>query len=356
MDIKVEKISKIFGKTRVLKDVSFAVKEGEFVALLGPSGSGKSTILYTIAGIYKPTSGRIFFNGKDVTGLPPKKRNVGMVFQNWALYPHMTVFENIAYPLKIKKLPGKEIKEKVFRVSEMLRIEKLLDRYPGELSGGQQQRVSIARALVKEPSVLLFDEPLSNLDTLLRIEIRSEIKKLQKDLKITSLYVTHDQTEAMALADKIILIDRGEIVQVGTPEEVYYKPKNTFVAEFFGNPVMNFLEGKIEGNELIVEETWRIPFPERKNVQALTGKKVLIGFRAYDVRLEKNGQIEGKLFSIEPQGREVFLTVEVKRKHIKVLTNEETLKEISDHRISFSLPFEKIFLFDFATRRRLELE
>jgi len=216
--IILKEITKKFGDFTALNNINLKIDDREFMALLGPSGSGKSTLLYTIAGIYRPTSGRIYFDDRDVTEVPPKDRNVGLVFQNWALYPHMKVFENIAFPLELRKVPRQEIEKKVREVAKMLHIENLLERYPWQLSGGQQQRVAIARAIVVEPKLLLLDEPLSNLDAKLRLEMRSEIRRIQRELGITVLYVTHDQEEAMAISDRIAVMNVGTVEQVGTPK------------------------------------------------------------------------------------------------------------------------------------------
>jgi len=212
---------------------------------LGPSGCGKTTIIRCISGLIDPTDGQIFIDDKLVNGIPPKDRDVAVVFQNYALYPHMTVYDNIAFPLKMRKLSKEEVKDKVLKISQMLGISELLKRKPRELSGGQMQRVALGRALVREPKLFLLDEPLSNLDSKLRIQMRSEIKKLQKRVGVTTIYITHDQTEAMGMADKIVILNEGIIQQVGTPEEVYKKPQNIFVANFIGNPQINILNFEI---------------------------------------------------------------------------------------------------------------
>ncbi|HDI02270.1 MAG TPA: ABC transporter ATP-binding protein [Ignisphaera sp.] len=229
--VRLEHITKIFPPNVIaVNDANFEVSKGEFFVLLGPSGCGKTTTLRIIAGLEKPTKGRVFIDNEDVTDLPPRKRDVAMVFQTWALYPHMKVYDNIAFPLKLRKVPMNEIDRKVREVARLLRIEELLDRYPRQLSGGQQQRVALARALVRNPRVWLMDEPLSNLDALLRVQMRAELKKLQKELKITTIYVTHDQVEAMTMADRIAVMNAGRVLQIGTPHEIYHKPKMKFVA------------------------------------------------------------------------------------------------------------------------------
>ena len=241
--VTIEGLRKRLGKNEILKDINLQVSSGELFAILGPSGSGKTTLLRLIAGFEVPDSGRILFDGRDVTFMRPNERGVAMVFQNWALWPHMTVYENVAYGLKIKKVPKNEIEKKVKWALELLGLEGLERRYPHQLSGGQQQRVALARALVVEPKVLLLDEPLSNLDARLRLKLRGELRKLQKELKITAIYVTHDQEEAMALADKLALIKDGVVEEVGTPEEIYRNPKSAFTAMFIGKTT--YAKGKV---------------------------------------------------------------------------------------------------------------
>jgi len=232
--VKLVNVVKRFGEVVAVDHVSIDVEHGELFTLLGPSGCGKTTTLRIIAGLEYPDEGRVYFDDTDVTNLPPYKRNTGMVFQNYALWPHMTVFENVAYGLKIRKLPKEEIRKRVMEVLRLVRLEGLENRYPTQLSGGQQQRVALARALVIEPKVLLLDEPLSNLDAKLRVEMRDEIKRIQRQLGITTIYVTHDQEEAMVLSDRIAIMNNGKIMQIGTPRELYENPRNLFVASFLG--------------------------------------------------------------------------------------------------------------------------
>ena len=234
--IRVEKVSKRFGKVEALKGVDLEVRDQEFLVLLGPSGCGKTTLLRIVAGLEAPTSGEVYIGERRVTHLPPRLRGIAMVFQNYAIFPHLTVYENVAFGLRMKRRPEEEIRRKVGEVAALLHIEELLDRYPAQLSGGQRQRVAVARALAVEPEVLLMDEPLSNLDALLRLEMRAELKRLLKETRTTTLYVTHDQVEAMSLADRIAVMRQGEIVQLGTPTEIYHAPADTFVGGFIGNP------------------------------------------------------------------------------------------------------------------------
>ncbi|MBC8252593.1 MAG: ABC transporter ATP-binding protein, partial [Ardenticatenia bacterium] len=236
MKVALERLTKHFGKVVAAQNIDLDISDGEFVALLGPSGCGKTTTLLMIAGIYKPTSGFVKFDGGVVNHLPPKDRNIGMVFQSYALYPHMTVFDNLTFPLKLKKTPKEEMAQRAQRVADMMGIGHLMDRKPAQLSGGQQQRVALGRALVKEPDMLLFDEPLSNLDARLRLSMRGEIKRLQIDLGITSIYVTHDQVEAMTMADRIAVMNEGLLQACATPDDLYDRPETFFVASFIGNP------------------------------------------------------------------------------------------------------------------------
>lgn len=248
--IVLKDIFKKYGKVIAANIPHLEIKDGEFFGLLGPSGSGKTTTLRIIAGLTRPDRGRVYIGDDDVTDVPPEKRNLGMVFQSWALFPHLTVFENIAFGLRLRKLPEDEIRKRIKWATELLQISDLVNRYPWQLSGGQQQRVAVARAIVLYPRALLFDEPLSNLDAKLREQVRFELRKLQKSLKITSIYVTHDQTEAFAICDRIAIMNHGKIQQIGSPEEIYSRPRTKFVAEFIG--ITRFIEGKVSE---IVDET-----------------------------------------------------------------------------------------------------
>ncbi len=296
----VDDVTKIFPpRTIALRDVNLEIKDGEFMVILGPSGSGKTTLLRIIAGLEVPTKGRVMLGNRVVADgerrvfIPPKDRNVGMVFQNWALYPHMKVFDNIAYPLKLKKLPKNEIIKKVKEVAEALGIGHLLDRYPRQLSGGQQQRVALARALVKEPDVLLLDEPFSNLDARIRVSAREFVRAIQRKLKITAIFVTHDQADAYALADRIAIIKDGLLQQVATPVEIYEKPKNLFVAHFIGEPPINLIKGVIEFREGKVlfkagELTAELPRSYAEPLRGYEGKEVIMGVRPTEVYITLN--------------------------------------------------------------------
>jgi len=357
--IVLENITKKFGKVTALDGVNLQIDDGEFIVLLGPSGSGKTTLMYLIAGIYRPTSGRILFDGRDVTNLPPKERNVGLVFQNWALYPHMKVFDNIAFPLTLKKTDRNTIQQRVHEVASMLKIEALLERYPWQLSGGQQQRVAIARALVKQPQILLFDEPLSNLDALLRIGVRTELKRLQKDLKITSVYVTHDQAEALAIADRIAVINNGKLIQVGTPEEIYYKPRHTFVAGFVGNPPANLLNVEFDGTKLTIQtKTFQAPV---ELLQKISGRRrIVLGFRPekgilLDRITENAVGIEVQIYEVESMGREQIVTVSIEQTMVKVLRPSEEKFQVGQ-RLFLCVDIKDLMLFDFDTNEALDVQ
>lgn len=244
-----------FQDVMAVKELNLLIENGKLVSILGPSGCGKSTTLYMIAGIYKPTDGELYFNEKVVNGLEPEQREIGMVFQNYALYPHMTVLQNIMFPLKMKKVPKKEAIQQARQMAELVKIDHLLDRKPSQLSGGQQQRTAIARALVRKPKLLLFDEPLSNLDARLRLEMREEIRRIQEELSITTIFVTHDQEEAMSISDKVLLMNEGTIQQYSPPQEMYDKPNNLFVASFLGSPPINQLKGEMKGKLIQLKGT-----------------------------------------------------------------------------------------------------
>lgn len=283
--VTIENVKKYFGNVKALDGIDLTIEEGSFVVLLGPSGCGKTTLMRCISGLEKLTEGKIYFDEKDVSNVPPKDRNVAMVFQSYAVWPHMKVRDNIAYPLKLKKMPKNEIEERVKWVSELLHISELLDRFPAQLSGGQRQRVAVARAIVHQPKVLLMDEPLSNLDALLRVKMRSELKKLHERVKVTTIYVTHDQVEAMTMGDKIAVMNAGKIVQFGTPEEIYKKPKTIFVAGFVGSPQMNFLNMKVvsSGTQFHAENLGlRIPLKSDPKLE-----HVIVGIRPEHIHLQQ---------------------------------------------------------------------
>jgi len=331
VDVHLRNVVKRFGKTVAVNGVDLDVEDGEFIVLLGPSGCGKTTTLRIIAGLEKPDAGRVIFGDRDVTYLPPRKRNVSMVFQSYAVWPHMKVYDNIAFPLKIRGLPKDEIDRRVKWAAELLQITELLDRYPHQLSGGQRQRVAVARAIVVEPDVLLMDEPLSNLDALLRVKMRSELKKLQRRLKVTTIYVTHDQVEAMTMGDRIAVMNQGKILQVGTPEEVYNKPANTFVAGFVGTPQMNFLEATVvykDGVLALETPDFVLPLSERFDeiLNKFVGRSVIVGVRPEHIYLEAEApttlkeprKIRGRVDFVEALGSDTVVHVNTGSKIIVV--------------------------------------
>ena len=300
-DIKLNKVKKSFGGTEIIHGVDIDIEDGEFVVFVGPSGCGKSTLLRLIAGLESITSGELNIGGRRVNHLTPPERGIAMVFQSYALYPHMTVYKNMAFGLKMGNLGKKDIERKVRKAAQVLQLESLLERRPAQLSGGQRQRVAIGRAIVREPKVFLFDEPLSNLDAALRVQTRLEIAKLHQELKTTVIYVTHDQVEAMTLADKIVVLDQGSVAQIGSPLELYHHPQNLFVAGFIGSPKMNFIKGKITaleeqrvGIELAEGNTAELRVASAK---AKTSDVVTLGIRPEHFRADAEG--EGKLQGTE---------------------------------------------------------
>ncbi|TRZ85948.1 MAG: ABC transporter ATP-binding protein [Streptomycetaceae bacterium] len=283
--VKIEKITKVFaGGVRALDGLDLTINDGEFFALLGPSGCGKTTLLRTLGGLEAPTSGAISIDEKDVTWVSPGARNIAMVFQDYALYPHMNVRDNISYPLKVKKFSKEEIEKRVSHAAKALSIESLLERRPGQISGGQQQRVAVARAMACTPNLYLFDEPLSNLDARLRLEARTFLKQLQRELGVTTILVTHDQSEALALADRMAVMDKGQIKQIGSPAEFFHRPQNTFVAAFIGSTPMNLLDGVIKSSAVQVgANTFAIPALAQGKVSE--GQEVVFGVRPEYVTL-----------------------------------------------------------------------
>ena len=348
--IRLENVSKKFGGVTAVENLNLHMRDGEFIALLGPSGCGKTTTLLMIAGIYKPTEGLIYFDDEVVNDIPPKDRSIGMVFQSYALYPHMTVFDNIAFPLKLKRVNKDVIRDKVVRVAETLGIAELLDRKPSQLSGGQQQRVALARALVKEPKVFLMDEPLSNLDAKLRIQMRAELKKIQRELGITTIYVTHDQLEAMTMADRIAVLNKGRLQQYATPDELYRKPANTFVASFIGSVPINFFEGEVVGVDGGIEiDTGYIPITLTSILGngvdgIIPGKRVILGIRPEYIVVGR-GPHKGRVVIIESLGRDKILHIDVNGYIIRALVDSE--KPVSEgDTIYFDFDYNYLHLFD----------
>ncbi|MEM0027379.1 MAG: ABC transporter ATP-binding protein [Ignisphaera sp.] len=356
--LELVNISKRFGKTVAVCNASFKVYDKEFLVLLGPSGCGKTTLLRIIAGLETPDTGRVYIDGEDVTDLPPKDRDVAMVFQNYALYPHMKVYDIIAFPLKLRRYSKSEIDKRIKEIAKLLRIEDLLDRHPHQLSGGQQQRVALARALVRNPRVWLMDEPLSNLDALLRVQMRAELKRLQKEVGITTIYVTHDQVEAMTMADRAVVMNKGMIEQIGTPEEIYNNPRTIFVGGFIGSPPMNFIDAifKQSNNEYLIEgEGFSMKLPHNLGAELskkiLTGTEIVVGIRPEDISITSatdENAIKGKIYVLEPLGSETIIDIKIGEHIIKVKYLGVIKADMgSDIYIKFNL--NKIHIFDKST-------
>jgi len=351
-EVELRGVKKLYGSVEAIKMLDLNVEKGQFCALLGPSGCGKSTLLRMIAGLEVVTQGKIFIDGADVTNVPPAKRRIAMVFQSYALYPHMTVRQNISFSLRVAKAPKEVIERRTNEVARMLQLDELLDRRPAQLSGGQRQRVAIGRALVREPQVFLFDEPLSNLDAMLRVQMRVEIAKLHQDLSATMIYVTHDQVEAMTLADKIVVLDHGVISQVGTPMELYNNPANKFVASFIGAPSMNFVavEARLaDGREAVVG------LPGGGEVR-MTTKKGLgtpgpgfeVGIRPEHVRLgapgDPNAKLGGTVQILERLGNATIMYVQTDAGQIVVQDDGDVSTKAGDN-VSVILDPQRLHLF-----------
>ncbi|KPK23339.1 MAG: hypothetical protein AMJ61_15915 [Desulfobacterales bacterium SG8_35_2] len=346
-ELKIENLSKSFGNVKVIEDVSFTVDDGEFCIVLGPSGCGKSTILRLISGLERQDSGTICIGDVEVSGHTPKERDVAMVFQNYALYPHMSVFDNMAFSLKMKNIPKPEIKRKVMEGAKLLKIDDLLQRKPKELSGGQRQRVAIGRAIVRKPQVFLFDEPLSNLDAKLRNTMRVELVGLHSKLNSTVVYVTHDQVEAMTLGQKVVLLNEGKIKQTGTPAELYDMPANLFTAIFIGSPQMNILNGRIEkeGEKLLFNSSGIIlDVSPWKNLKGYVGKTVTAGIRPESLLPESNGPLTGKVELIEHLGSEIILHANIGEMKIIARLSPDIEKRKGEA-ISFRLAWKGVHFF-----------
>jgi ABC-type sugar transport system ATPase subunit len=357
MKIQLKNISKSFNKTaNTIKNMNLTIEDGELIALLGPSGCGKSTTMLMIAGIYKPNDGEIYFGDQLVNDLEPKDRQIGMVFQSYALYPHMSVLDNIAFPLKQQKVPKSQRYARAKQAAEMVRLGDLLDRKPSQLSGGQQQRVALARAIVKEPKVLLLDEPLSNLDARLKIEMREEIARIHKELGITTILVTHDQEEAMTMADRIAVMKEGQVIQYSTPMELYKQPKDYFVAQFIGTPPMNFIKGTIAGNELHIQnKSYHL---DNGFLNGAAGRmEVKVGVRPYELKAGNSGELsfKGVVNLIEPIGHSKIVNVKVGQERIRFFA-EPTANLKMGQEIELSADIASIHLFDQETGKSLRTE
>ena len=361
MKVVLQNLTKIFPSRNkkgeevvAVNNFDFEIPDGKLIGLLGPSGCGKSTTLYMISGLQKPTSGKIFFGEDDVTDLSPEKRGIGLVFQNYALYPHMTVKQNILFPLQNLKGPDKMAKkdmlERAYEAAKLVQIDNLMDRKPSELSGGQQQRVAIARALVKMPRVLLLDEPLSNLDARLRLQTREEIRRIQRETLITTVFVTHDQEEAMSISDVIVVMKLGVVQQIGAPQDVYDSPTNLFVAKFLGTPPINVFEGEVKNGQLFVGDKAVL------NVPGVESKKVYVGIRPEGFVIDENGPLTCKISGVDVMGRDVSIVsthpASVNPTVRSIIDADERPAEGAEE-VSFSLKPHKVFLFDGETEERI---
>ncbi|WP_319518108.1 sn-glycerol-3-phosphate ABC transporter ATP-binding protein UgpC [uncultured Martelella sp.] len=348
--ITIDKVRKSYGAHEVLHGVSIDIRDGEFVTLVGPSGCGKSTLLRMIAGLEPITGGKLSSDGRVLNDLAPKERDIAMVFQNYALYPHMTVAQNMGFSLRLRKAGKAEFDEKVNRAADILGLNDLLERYPGQLSGGQRQRVAMGRAIVRDPSVFLFDEPLSNLDAKLRVQMRIEIKALHERLKTTTIYVTHDQVEAMTMADKIVVMRDGVIEQMGSPLDLYDDPDNRFVAGFLGSPSMNFLEARsvdpATGRITINDE---LSFPA--GMPGTHAGPVTVGIRPEQVRIEADG-LPAKVEALEPMGADTHLVVSVEGQSLAIVLHERIKAAIGEE-IRIRLPEDRLYFFEPANGERI---
>ena len=342
-------VRKSFGTTPIIKGVSFDIADGEFVILVGPSGCGKSTLLRMLAGLENITAGEIRIGGRTVNKMPPKERDIAMVFQNYALYPHMTVAENMGFSLLMNDVPKAEIAERVKPAAEILGLTNLLDRYPRQLSGGQRQRVAMGRAIVRNPQVFLFNEPLSNLDAKLRVQMRAEIKELHQRLKTTTVYVTHDQIEAMTMADRIVVMHDGIVEQIGRPLELYDHPANLFVAGFIGSPAMNMIDGRVEGGALAMQDGTKLPLPA--GAKAPDGKAVVYGLRPEHIRLDPNG-IPVQVMVTEPTGAETQVVAKLGGQEVTLQFHQRIDAGPGDI-LNVSIDAGAAHLFDRETGQRL---
>ena len=362
MKVELRNLTKIFpsrnkkagGEVIAVNDFTFTIPDGKLVGLLGPSGCGKSTTLYMISGLQKPSGGQIFFGDEDVTTLSPENRGVGLVFQNYALYPHMTVKQNIMFPLQnLKgkdKMTKEQMLERAYQAAKLVQIEDLMDRKPSEMSGGQQQRVAIARALVKMPRVLLLDEPLSNLDARLRLQTREEIRRIQKETGITTVFVTHDQEEAMSISDMIVVMKLGVVQQIGAPQEVYDDPANLFVAKFLGTPPINVFKGRVQGEKLILGDNAVLDVP------GVADREVFVGIRPEGFVPEENGPFVCDLKNVEVMGRDMSVVCEhvsSANPLVRAIINSDYKVDLSKTTVSYSLKPHKVFLFDAETEERI---
>lgn len=356
--VTLSNVYKSFGKNEIIHGISCAIQDGEFIVILGPSGCGKSTLLRMVAGLEKISAGQVAIDGNVVNKMEPADRDVAMVFQNYALYPHMSVYNNMAYGLKIRRMPKAEIEERVRNAARILELTEFLERKPRQLSGGQRQRVAMGRCIVREPKVFLFDEPLSNLDAKLRVQMRLEIRKLHEDLKITSIYVTHDQVEAMTLGDRLIVMDDGYAAQIGSPLDVYERPATQFVAGFIGSPAMNFFEARISADSrwVVIDDRERLPLADSGSTD-ISNRNVILGIRPEHFELAEAdaGLIQFKVNHVEILGADTLVYG-----HFGTRKTNLTLRLADIHNfeknthLPLSVPPAKLHLFDPETRARIE--
>lgn len=344
-EVQLRNISKKWGDFVGVSDFDLTIADREFLVLLGPSGCGKTTTMRMIAGLEEASGGDILIGGARVNELDPKDRDVAMVFQSYALYPNMNVYENIRFPLKVRGVPAAEHEDRVRRASAMVELDDFLHRRPAELSGGQRQRVALARAIVREPNVFLMDEPLSNLDAKLRVSTRAQIKNLSHELQVTTIYVTHDQIEAMTLADRVVVMNKGVVQQVGTPTEIYDRPANAFVASFIGSPAMNLIEGTLEGGRFTAPNL---------DISGLSGPDgpATLGFRAEDAQAAQVGQLTAPIYALELLGDATMVTVKSGGALVSVKTHKEFRAQIGDAFVAH-VPPEMCHLFHSQTGERL---
>ncbi len=343
-------LKKTYNDVEVLHGVNLDVEPGEFIVVVGPSGCGKSSLLRMVAGLESVSSGEIYIADRLVNDIQPKARDIAMVFQNYALYPHMSVFHNMAYGLRMRKYSKAEVKKNVLEVAEMLQLSHLLNRKPKELSGGQRQRVAMGRAIVRKPVVFLFDEPLSNLDTKLRHDMRLEIKKLQQRLKITCLYVTHDQTEAMTMADRIVVLNKGYAEQTGTPYEIYHHPKTKFVAGFMGNTMMNFIDGQVDDSILRLSNGVKLQLMQN----CYNNNEVSVGLRPEDVRLADDGELTFSVNMVETLGESLLVHGHLEDDIAFTVKCDSTNKIHDGEVIRLAINQDRLHLFDSRSCLRLE--
>lgn len=359
LKLALNNISMKFDDITAVDNLNVTINEGELVCLLGPSGCGKSTTLFMLAGLYKPSSGELYFGDKLVNDVEPEDRGIGMVFQNYALYPHLSVLKNIMFPLKMAKVPKKEAEERAIEMAKLVQIEHLLDRKPKQLSGGQQQRVAIARALVKKPNLLLLDEPLSNLDARLRLEMREEIRRIQQEVGITTIFVTHDQEEAMSISDRILLMKDGKYQQYSPPQDMYDFPKNAFVGKFMGSPPLNMIPVMLNEGSITIKDTEQsFPNPLTINQALSSSNEALLGVRAEDWTIAKDTskiRLTALVELVERIGRDTLLSATIGGHSIRALVDPEFTIQPGDA-VDLTIRNDRFHLFDAKTEANLGLK